>query len=98
MEQYSDNPQPVQRDFSSQKPLAPIMTMGQWLVTMLLLLIPIVNIVLIIVWAVSKNENPNRSNWAKAYLILIAIMLVLYGLIFGIFFGALGGLSGLASY
>ncbi len=96
MEQYSGNPQPVQRNFMSQEPLAPIMTMGQWLVTMLLMMIPIVNIVLIIVWAVSKNENPNRSNWAKAYLIIMAIVVVIYVLFAGIIFGAMGGLSSLA--
>ncbi len=96
MEQYSGNPQPADRSFSYQEPLAPIMTMGQWLVTMLLMAIPIVNIVLIIVWAVSKTENPNRSNWAKAYIIIMAIVIVLYVLFAGVVLGAMGGLSSLA--
>ena len=87
----------MHRNFSSLEPSAPVMTMGQWLVTMLLLMIPIVNIVLIIVWAVSKTENPNKSNWAKAYLVIMAVVIVLYVLFAGVILGAMGGLSSLAA-
>jgi hypothetical protein len=57
--------------------------------------IPIVNIIMIIVWLTSKDENSNRKNWVLAYLIVIAISFVLTFIIFGSitsFFSALGSL------
>lgn len=95
MEQYSDYPRPEEQKYSSQEPMASVMTMGQWLVTMLLMMIPIANMVLLIVWAVSKTENPNRSNWAKAQLIMMVVAIVLWMLFAGVIMGAMGGLSSL---
>lgn len=57
--------------------------------------IPIVNIIMIIVWLTSKDENINRKNWVLAYLIVIAISIVLTFIIFGSitsFFSALGSI------
>ena len=42
---------------------------GDWMLTMLLLVIPIVNIVMLFVWAFGSNTNPSKSNWAKASLL-----------------------------
>ena len=53
-------------------------SMGEWLVTMLLMLIPCVNIVLMFVWAFSSKEKKSKSNYFKAALIFAAIVLVLY--------------------
>lgn len=39
--------------------------------------IPIVNIVLLIKWAISAQENPNKSNFAKAMLTFIIIAFIL---------------------
>lgn len=80
-----------------QQPQVPenekVMSVGSWLVTQLLLCIPIVNIILIIVWAVgSKNTNKNKSNFFRAYLILAAItFVVVFVLMFslGFFFNTL---------
>ncbi|MDD4819317.1 MAG: hypothetical protein PHD21_00545 [Flavobacteriales bacterium] len=63
-----------------------VMSVSDWLVTLLLMIIPLVNIVLLFVWAFSSTENKNRSNWAKAELILLAVVLVLYILFFIVFF------------
>ena len=82
-------------DYYPQTNVAPIMSIGQWLVTFLLMAIPIVNIIMIIVWLASKNENPNRKNWVLAYLIVIAISIVLTFIIFGSvasFFSAIGSI------
>ena len=87
--------EPERMDYYFQKDIAPVMSIGQWLVTFLLMAIPIVNIIMIIVWLASKNENPNRKNWVLAYLIVIAISVVLTFIIFGSitsFFSALGSL------
>ena len=60
-------------------------SMGEWLVTMLLMLIPCVNIVLIFVWAFSSKEKKSKSNYFKAALIFAAIVLVLYIILIAIF-------------
>ncbi|MBD9156718.1 MAG: hypothetical protein EGQ17_07770 [Lachnospiraceae bacterium] len=59
--------------------------MGEWLVTMLLMLIPCVNIVLMFVWAFSSKEKKSKSNYFKAALIFAAIVLVLYIILIAIF-------------
>ena len=52
-----------------------VLTIGEWLVTKLLMLIPIVNIILLIIWSFNTNENVNKSNWAKATLIVYLVRL-----------------------
>ncbi|MGI5878595.1 MAG: zinc ribbon domain-containing protein [Christensenellales bacterium] len=53
---------------------APLRT-GQYIGMLLLLAIPIVNIVMLFVWAFSSDVNLNRRNYARAILILMAISL-----------------------
>lgn len=53
-------------------------TMGEWLVSMLLMLIPCVNIVLMFVWAFSDKEKKSKSNFFKANLIFAGALLVIY--------------------
>lgn len=49
------------------------LSVKDYLLVGVLLSIPIVNIVLAILWAAGKNENPNRRNLARAWLIFSAI-------------------------
>lgn len=85
------------RSFTNQPPLtdhqnmAPVMSIGNWIVTMILAMIPVVNIIMFIVWAASSSENPNRKNWAIAQLIFIGIGIVLYILLFSTIAGILAG-------
>lgn len=53
-------------------------TVKQWLGTLALLMIPIVNIVLVFVWAFSKSTNINKRIFARASLLLTAIILGFY--------------------
>ncbi|MFN8275732.1 MAG: hypothetical protein U0X58_12735 [Flavobacteriaceae bacterium] len=64
---------------SNPKPLS----VKEWLITLLLMAIPIVGIVMLFIYAFGSNENPNRQNWAKAQLIMMAIVigLVIFALI-----------------
>ena len=57
------------------------MTMGQWLLTLLVLAIPVVNIVLLIVWATGHDVNRSKKTYCQATLIVSAIILVLYFLV-----------------
>ena len=56
---------------------APVVSVKEWLITNLILMIPLVNIVMTIVWAFGPNTNPNKANYFKAALILFVIYLVL---------------------
>lgn len=56
---------------------APIVSIKEWLLTNLILMIPLVNIVMTFVWAFGSNTNPNKANYFKAALILFVIYLVL---------------------
>lgn len=52
------------------------LSMGEWLVTLILLMIPCVNIVLLFVWGFG-NGNVSRRNYCRATLIVAAAGIVL---------------------
>lgn len=63
------------------------MSMGDWLVTLIVGAIPCVGIILYIVWAFSKTVNINKRNYCRAFLIISAVVMVLYivlAIVFGI--------------
>ena len=53
------------------------LTVGDWLVTMLLLAIPLVNLILLIVWAASSSTHPSKKSFAQAYLIFFGVLFVI---------------------
>lgn len=59
------------------------MTLGNWICTMLLMIIPIANLVLLIVWAASSKTNISKQNWARSALIFMGVA-VLIGIIIGL--------------
>ncbi|WP_440119244.1 hypothetical protein [Paenibacillus sp. QZ-Y1] len=63
-------------DVSSQRVHKPV-SFGSWMLTLLLLALPIVNIIMLFVWAFG-NSNPSKANYAKASLLWIAIGIVVY--------------------
>jgi uncharacterized membrane protein YdbT with pleckstrin-like domain len=48
-----------------------------WVITILIAAIPIINIIMLFVWGFGGNTNPSKANWAKAALIWLAIAIVL---------------------
>jgi hypothetical protein len=68
---------------------APVMKVKDWLIIYLIMIIPIVNIVMLFIWAFDKNINPNKSNWAKASLVWTAIGLILYILFLAAFWSSI---------
>ncbi|MCX7921744.1 MAG: hypothetical protein N3B21_06995 [Clostridia bacterium] len=65
------------------------LSVGQWLITLLLLMIPIANIVLLCVWAFSGDNsiNLNKRNLSRAYLILMGCVTGLYIVLLIVIFG-----------
>jgi succinate dehydrogenase/fumarate reductase cytochrome b subunit len=68
-------------------------TTGNWVLTLLITLIPVVNIIMLFVWAFGAGTQPSKANWAKASLIWLAIFIVIYLLIFVIFGAALSSIG-----
>lgn len=64
------------------------MSLKEWLITDLLLLIPCANFILIFVWAFSSSEKKSKSNFFKAQLIFMGCILAFYLLLFIIAIGA----------
>jgi ABC-type multidrug transport system permease subunit len=74
------NPQ-YQPNGGTQQAEQPI-SLGQWIIIMILVAIPCVNIIMLFIWAFSNNVTTSKKNYARAMLIFMAIAIVL-GLIFG---------------
>ena len=53
-----------------------VMSMGEWLITLIVLAIPCVNVIMYFVWAFG-NGNENRKNFCRAGLIVMAVGIVL---------------------
>lgn len=78
-------------DNDNSRPL----TVGEWFVTLLVLAIPLVNIIMLFVWAFSGSGNIGRRNFCRAGLIWALIWIVLWTL-FVVAFGGLAFLAGMA--
>ena len=51
---------------------------SEWIVTLIIMAIPCVNIIMCFVWGFGSTGNLNRRNFCRAYLIMIAVVFVLY--------------------
>ena len=65
-----------------------VMSVCSWLITLLILAIPCVNIVMYFIWAFG-NGNANRKNFCRAGLIFMLIAVVLSVLLSSMFGAAL---------
>ena len=68
---------------------APVVSVKEWLITNLIMMIPLVNIVMMLVWAFGSNTNPNKANYFKAALILFAIVMAIYLVLVVVFLGSI---------
>jgi hypothetical protein len=57
----------------------PPVTLGDWIISVIITKIPLIGFIMLIVWAVDKNTESNKANWAKAELIvkLIGFLIVI---------------------
>ncbi|MDK2941441.1 hypothetical protein ACIZ62_09035 [Acetobacterium carbinolicum] len=67
---------PPERQAASENSEVP-MTLGDWMLTLLLLYIPIVNIVMLIIWSVDSKTSTTKKHFAWATLIFMGIGIVL---------------------
>ncbi|WP_223829891.1 hypothetical protein [Paenibacillus arenilitoris] len=95
MENYQQPPAYPQHDgygYNPNQPVAPVITVKEWMLTMLIMIIPIVNIIMMFVWAFGDG-NPSKQNYFKASLLWAAIILGLYAIIAIIVFAAAASMS-----
>ncbi|WP_231637375.1 MULTISPECIES: hypothetical protein [Bacillales] len=74
-------------DYNPQQPVSPVITVKEWMLTTLIMIIPVVNVIMMFVWAFGEG-NPTKKNYFKASLIWAAIVLVIYAIIAIIFIAA----------
>lgn len=91
----AQNAYTAQSQPASQPPVfSEDVSMGEWMWTILLLCIPIVNIILLIVWAFGGGTNPSKANYCKAQLLwmlifcCLSIVLTIVGLFLSVSFVA----------
>lgn len=69
-----------------------VVSIGDWIVTMILMMIPLINFIMLLVWAFSGGTPKSKSNWAKATLIFmllgIVLTIIFWGTIMGLAVGA----------
>lgn len=71
-------PEPIRQYDLPPAPEAPVMSLMDWVVVLILTALPIVNIIMLIIWTVGENVNPNKKNYARAALIMTAISIVFF--------------------
>jgi len=60
------------------------MSVGDWVLTLMLTAIPLIYIIMLFVWVFNKNTHPSKVNFAKANLIMIALVIGIFAVIFAI--------------
>jgi len=65
------------------------MSVGDWMITLLISVIPLVGFIMLFVWAFGSGTNVSKQNWAKATLVFAAILVVLYFILGAAIIGAL---------
>ncbi|MFD1927923.1 hypothetical protein ACFSFY_07625 [Sporosarcina siberiensis] len=76
----------------SRSHVSPQMSVGAWILTFVILMIPLVNIIMMFIWAFDATSL--RRNFARAYLIVAGIMIALW-IVGIIILVALGSFSGI---
>jgi ABC-type sugar transport system permease subunit len=69
------------------------LSVGDWIITLVILAIPLVGLLFLLYWALSSDSNLNRKNFCVAYIVIqIAIILIVVA-VFAVlmFMGALSG-------
>ena len=67
-------------------------SIGEWVITIIIIAIPIVGFIMLFVWGFGSNTQPSKANWAKATLIMIGISIVLSFLFLSSLLGIMGSL------
>ncbi len=56
-------------------------SVGDWMLSYLVCMIPLVNLVMLLIWAFDSNTIPSKRNWARASLLWVLIIIGIYVLL-----------------
>lgn len=63
--------------------VSPVMSTKDWVISIIITCIPVVGFIMLIIWAFSSNDiNQNKKNWAKGFLIVQVIGIILVILLY----------------
>lgn len=68
------------------------LSVGDWIITLIILSIPLVGFIFLLYWALSSSSNVNRKNFCIAYLVIFLIIIAI--IVSLMFMGILAGLMG----
>lgn len=88
--------QPYQQEYQNENLEEPV-TFGDWMLSLLLMMIPCVNIVMMFVYAFG-NGKKSKSNFFKAYLVWMLISIVLSVIIIAIFGASMAAMMATMGY
>jgi len=94
MLEYKNEDKPSRIYQGRDEHYADVIKTPDWVLSLILLSIPMVNIIVIVFWALSDGINPNRRNFARAILIFLAIGAILTMMFFGMIMGMLSAMLG----
>jgi hypothetical protein len=92
---YNQNPG-YTTNYVAQKNTSTV-SIGDWVITIILSSLPLINIILLFVWAFSSSTPVSKANWAKATLIIAAITIILVICFYGVIFAFIAGIVGAAA-
>ena len=64
-------------DIEEDDDLSPTVDLGEWFNSFLLAALPLVGFVLLCMWAFGRSTPPSKANWARALLLLYAVVLAI---------------------
>ena len=64
---------------------------SDWMITFLLLCIPVINVIVLFLWAFGKHSKKSKENYAKAALVWVFIWTLIGFTIFTVFWGIING-------
>jgi len=67
-------------------------SIGDWILSYFLMCIPLVGFIMLFVWAFGDQTKPSKKNWARASLIVQAILTILVILLYVLVFATAGSL------
>ena len=84
--------QTIQSNPVNDSPQYTPISVGEWVITIIIIAIPIVGFIMLFVWGFGSNTQSSKANWAKATLIMIGISIVLSFLFLGSLLAIMGSL------
>ncbi len=59
-------------------------SLADWIVAYLLMCVPCVGIVMLFVWAFNTGTKKSKQNWARAQLIIVGVVILIYIIMFAV--------------